>query len=754
MQQEEMSVSDVWLSPKRLVQTLVERIRQCGVYSPYNEEWQSLSTMIDYALKWLKGKPESQSILDELKKIGYNPLFDVSETASIKLGWIRTSPDGKIGINIYQTATSDGNTSGLLYENCLTLFLTGRCLPLYSIMLKGLQEDVKYAISPDSRKLAILARQTLSVWSIARCEIIFRKPLSKVHDDSTILWSGNSNKIILTYYGGFRVLDIRTSEENVVQANLNKTVENIVTNEDATEFMFMKDGHIEYTMSGPFNISVLTEDMDFTKSFILRTRDGFWALIDDRYYRLEDGNLVLKGNLDPSVDVDPYRFEEILGDHMDSEFAQRDFRVRHCSVERDGPNIVFLSGTDARRTHVCTVDIESLDYEIKIIEQERTSDFIRDDSDIYELNEEYSYTIRRAGSDTTARFILISGKDEIPLGTCRNDAQAIYADGKVFIHKGTRIEIYDSKSLELIKSFNSMDAERWIISGTDRDGTVSLVRLEDMVSDIGNGTNARVKFARLKAPEFKLDVFEGSSLQINNEWNLKFRMDVKDNILFCYHRDANRLKPVTLYRYILQSGALKESFTLNSNEGLFSSKVCPLRDGRVAIISMDNLEDSKDKEPKVELYTSEPDPSSGLKRRDLTKTKIGEHLEASGISDAFALYSDGSEHIVVQFFNHSGGMICSRDTEKWIQYPLGDRFLKGRVVFHDDVFCIIKDDTGAYSRYDARLNLVESDVQFDEAPPMPPKESPYSVPLNKAIQTSCGKVIQNYGVFFILESTE
>ena len=208
MKEKEMSVSDVWLDSNTLAQTLVERIKKCGVYSPYNEEWQSLSTMIDYALKWIKDDSDRQLILDELKRICYVPLYDISKTAAVKLGWIKTSPDGKIGVNIYQTACSDGMTTGLIYENCLTRFLTGKCIPLFSIVLKGLTTDARFSLSPDSKKIAVLSNNVLTVWGIATCEILYRKHLSRIHDNSDILWSNDSTKIILTRFERRRQSDL------------------------------------------------------------------------------------------------------------------------------------------------------------------------------------------------------------------------------------------------------------------------------------------------------------------------------------------------------------------------------------------------------------------------------------------------------------------------------------------------------------------------------------------------------------------
>ncbi len=743
----DVSVHDVWTDDDRLVETILRRIEDCGRYSPYNPEWQSLSTMIDYALKTKLAKNEKAfRIIDKLSEIGYIPLNRIASSPSVRLGELTTSEDGVIGINEYEGAPTGGSNSALAYSSCIDVFLTGCCTPIFTVFLLGIPRRPEYAISPDSRKLAILHDNRLTVWGLADCRILLDTCVINLDGEFHITWSRNSEKILI--YGGpyFRTVEYDTGcEDKVCFANI-KGIKQLVTNDDASEFVY-HNGEYIYIASKDRGIpKLLNEDTEFYSCYLVRSRGDYWALLDGSAYLVKDDILEYRGDIDESVDTDPLRFEEIVVEQLSDDRSLKDNSYEDCTAEVRGDEVVFKTIPHLGRTHWLVISADSLEYEKFIEDDGETPIFSAFFGKEIEIGQGVSYRVEpRKGMMSANLFLLIDGK-EYPLGPCRSNAVVAYAKGKVFVYRGKTVDVYDRESMRLLKSILAMDTDRWIITGTDTKGTISLVKIEDVVSDFEEGSNVRILFARMKAPDFKLDVFEGCYIELDKVWNLKFSLSVRDNIVFCYNRDGNRVKPLTLNRYVLKSGGMKRSSTMKTDESKFNAFLCELSGERLAVVSLDDLDENPNAEPRATIrIVGFGDGSS--ETCDISKKKDG-HLYVSGIQDAFVLSKDGHEFVVVQFSTRGSALICSRDAGSRTQYPSKEGYVEGLVVSHDGETCIVRRPDGSYARYGARLEALEESLEFTEKRKELREDS--NIPLNRVLPTSFGRIVQNGGAFFCL----
>ncbi len=744
----DVSVHDIWTHENLLVETLIRRIEECGHYSPYNPEWQSLSTMIDFALKTKLAKTDVSKLLEKLKSIGYVPLNRIASSPSIKLGWISLSEDGVIGLNEMQELAQDGYGRGIIYDNCIDVFLTGECMPIFTIFLRGTLNEPDLVVSPDSSMLAILQENRLTVWGLADCRILLEVSIANSRGTRHILWSRDNSRVVIYGESYFDSIDVDLGiEERVCQKFLNR-VDSLATNEDGTEFVYCNEEFLYYSSKDTGMPVLLNDGLEFDTCLVLRSKGKFWAIIDNSVYMLVDGHLEHHVDIDESIDLTPRRFEEVLSDNMSDTFDRESTVGGSCTVEQDGGVLIFKNRLSQGRTHWFVISTEDLSYEKFVGGFEETNYNPFHGMDPVEIGPGLEYRIDRGQKLFT--FILIKDGKEFSLGLCRGNAVAAYAKGRLFVYKGRTIEVYDLQSMERVRSILALDIDRWMYCGTDTKGVISLVRLEDVESVSGKGSSAKIQFARLKAPEFKLDVFKDSCIELDMVWNLKFSLAVRDTIIFFYRRDGNRVKPITLNRYTFKSGQMKRSASRRVDESKFNARICELSRGRIAITSMDDREDNPNADPRITVRIM--DCNTGRSELcDISKKGGSGHLDVSGIGDSFVLKEDCREHVVVQFISSKTPLVCSRDAESRIQYPSEGGYVEGTVVSHDKNSCVIRNMDGSFSRYDARLMKLEDVTDTFESKTEVVGGLPI-IPLNKEVRTSFGRIIQNGGSFFCLKN--
>ena len=456
------SVHDVWTNEELLTDVIIARIDECGHYAPYNEEWQCLSTMIDYALKTGLAKKEGPTsrLLEKLSEIGYVPLDRIATVPSVKYGALTLSDDGTVGVNEQSIALSEPSSHKLCIYTSLDVYLTGRCYPIFSIILKG-KSDPVYSISHDSKKLAVINGEQVTVWGLADCRILFRTT-SNDEDRKTrnLLWSGNSEKIVITHNIGFRIIPIDGSEEENITASIDGKNSNILTNEDASEFYYYERNVIFHASEDEgFARPVDDGDLEIGTCYLIHNKDGYWALIDGSAYRIEDDKLSYVKDVDEEVDADPYRFEEIVADFMSQRLNEDTRYDKNTAIWIDGSDVVFGTALRGRNTHYCVISSEDLSC-YKYIDKEVETGFISEHGErIESIDEEYSFKVTRPEKGEQSRFFLLKGDEQIPLGTCRFDADAVILNGKLFIHKGTTIEVYDLNGYKLLLSTMAINAD-------------------------------------------------------------------------------------------------------------------------------------------------------------------------------------------------------------------------------------------------------------------------------------------------------
>ncbi len=431
-----------------------------------------------------------------------------------------------------------------------------------------------------------------------------------------------------------------------------------------------------------------------------------------------------------------------------SDTNERDSRFGgDCEVEEHEGILVFKTLLGQGRTHFCFVSPSDLSYEKFVGGFEQARRDPHHGVDGIEIAPGVSYRIEKQKKRASNFFLTVDGKEH-PLGRCRGGAVAACAEGKIFVYKNRTIDVYDRESMKPITNILALDIDRWMVCGVDKKGVVSLVKMEDVESVSGKGSSLKVLFARLKAPDFKLDVFEGCFVDLDMVWNLRFSLDVRDNIIFYYKRDGNRVKPLTLNRYMLKSGNMKRSSTMKADESKFEAKICELSDGRIAITSMDDMDGNLNVDPRITVRIM--DINTGESNLcDISKKDESGHLDVSGIGETFVLSEDGHEYVVVQFASKNVPLVCSRDSVSRLQFPSEGGYVRGTVVDHDGETCIVKDPDGGFSRYSARLERV-GDAADPEGTVKKAIRERSEVPLNKEIRMSFGSVMQNGGAFFCL----
>ena len=758
------SAYETWANEDSVTEILIRRIKQLGAYRKGDEEWMAISTAIDYAMKTtLKDSPDKlNEIRKVLSEIGYVPLR-TSSTPSLRLGELVLSPDGVIGVNHADSPRQSKIDGAFVYDHILDVFTTGNCRPIFSIFLEGKGPDCIFSISPDSTKIAIHCSNQLWIWQISDCRIIYRNGVHLDKEDFIkLFWSGNSKKLFVVTPHKASSIDMDTEEIDDFSMFVGK-YHQVVTNLDGSVLVTPSHGMINYsTLNEPFNhIKYDGPSLEDYPYRMIYAQGKFWILVEGQIYSINPDKVEYVGDYDEDlIDIDPNRFSTIMMDYTKQDHDEKWSPLTHCSLKRDGMFVEALTLGGNDMTHVCWISIEDLSCRKTLEYREGWHDVFDenryDQEEPEPLNETYSYIIRSQGRSGIGQVYFIRGQEEIPMGPARTDAQALDVNGKIYLHRGRTIDIYDSETLEHLKSILAMDTEKWYYSGTDANGTISLVKIEDVKADSEHGSTAKILFGRMKAPRFKLDVFEGCSITVNKVWNLKFSIAIRDQIVWYYNRDGDRVKPVSLHRLKLKSDNMMRSSTYKSDESKYDVNIAELDNDRIALLSMDKLENNPNADIGATMRILDCNDGTSLNYFDLHKFGYegDKHIEISTVLDVRRMVADGEEYVLAQFYSNVGNLVCSRSVKSGTQYPEGTQYLKGIIISCKGEVCTIMDHEKTSSKcYDAKLNPV--DEEPDELPDVP-KKVPRGgeIPFNKQWKLSFGTICQNNGAFFCLKNTE
>lgn len=752
-----VGVYDIWTNEDSLTALLLKRIRQCGTYDGYNPDWLTLSTAIDYAMKTtLKDSPGNlEKIRQALSGIGYVPLYRTSATPSIRLGGIYLSPDGTVGVN-YIDATRRGiDDMAYFTDEVLDVFTTGNCNTLFTIFLKDGDGRCEFSISPDSTRLSVYFNGKIQVWNICECRMTYETALHVNKDEGIqLFWSGNGNRLMVACSDRISSIDLETENVENFQMLIGKH-SRYATNEDGTVVVGVGSDGIQYfTVADPLNVLNFDDyDLSCFPYLLEYSKQRFWLLVESQCYVISQGEVELVGQYDQTVDIDPYRMSEILGDFLTLSDSEHHGDTVNCSVNRDGAVVEFLTKGGSSSTHVCKMSIDTLECE-KYVKSDDLIEFRRVEKGRHPLNEIYDYEVRCPDHSGMGQLYFIRGQTEIPMGPARADAEALDVNGKIFLHRGRTIDVYDSETLGHLKSVMATDTDRWVFSGTDINGTISLIKVDDVDSTIEDGSSARISFARMKVPDFKLDVFEDCYIRVDKVWNLCFSISVRDQIVWYYNRDGNRVKPVTLNRLKLKSGKMMRSSTYKSDESKFDVDIVELDGNHIALLSMDKLEDNPNADIGATLRIIDR-ISGNSKHFDLHRfgNEGGKHIDISSISKVARAVKDGNEYVIAEFGSNLGSLICSREVKSGRQFPEGTGYMKGKLLACDGDLCTVRTTDNHLMCFDATL-------QPSDTAPEEPSEGrrrhnySYEIPIGRTWNMSFGKIVQNNGVFFCLTDLE
>lgn len=728
------------------------------MYNKYNTEWLTLSTAIDYAMKTiLKDSPDSlEKIRQALSGIGYIPLYRTSATPSIRLGGIYLSPDGTVGVNYIDATRLGINDSAFFTDEVLDVYTTGNCNPLFTIFLKDGEGRCVFSVSPDSTRLSVYSNGKIQVWNICECRIAHETALHVNKDEGIqLFWSGNGNRLMVAHHGGVSSIDLETENVENFQM-LTEKHSQYATNDDGSVVVCIGSHGIQYSTVADSFHTLDFDDYDLNCfSYLLEySKQRFWLLVESRCYVISPDGVEFVGQYDQTVDIDSYRMSEILSDHILLSDSEQHSYGMNCSVNCDGMFVEFLTKGGSYRTHVCRMSIDTLECDKYIEESDDLIKCHRIEKGPRPLNELYNYEVRCSDHSGMGQLYFIRGQTEIPMGPARADAEALDVNGKIFIHRGRTIDVYDSETLKHLKSVLATDTDRWVFSGTDINGTISLIKVDDVDSTMEDGSSARISFARMKAPDFKLDIFEDCRIRVDKVWNLCFSIATRDQIVWYYNRDGNRVKPVTLNRLKLKSGKMMRSSTYKSDESKFDVDIVELEGHRIALLSMDKLDNNPNADIGATLRIIDC-ISGDSKHFDLHRfgNEDGKHIDISGIFKVVRAVKDGNEYVIAEFDSNLGSLICSREVKSGRQFPEGTGYLKGKLLVCDGESCTVRTLGGNLERFDATLQ--PSDTVPEELLEERRRHNySYEIPIGRTWNTSFGKIVQNNGVFFCLTDSE
>lgn len=410
-------------------------------------------------------------------------------------------------------------------------------------------------------------------------------------------------------------------------------------------------------------------------------------------------------------------------------------------VNHDGTKLVFLSGGGVFRAD----SGKSSPQPLGEYDESKPCVLIRGKDSVFMLNGHEAYRIDDSCSDTDSVLDDPMGVEKIA-----DLDDSVEIDILAFLDVGSF-----ARNPNNYCEKNQMPYDgKWLFSGVDRNGVVSLVRVNSLAHRRFS-FDSIVEFARLKPPYFRLDVFEGCKLELKDVVDLDHALSVRDTMVVYRSLDGIRFRPVSLNRMILKSNDMRRASSLVTDTSMFDIRMCALDDDRMALAMFDDLNGVLRDNPRITIRIFD----RGLQDShvcDITRNVGSEHIDdehkddhmpASRISQLFAMHDGSDEFVIAEFITSKGHMICCRDT-RTRRNPLGDYgFIDGTVVEHDDGRCLIKHGDGTLAAYDAKLRFVEK-VNAENHKPEP-WHGP-GLPINRTTDMPFGKIVQNNGALFCL----
>ena len=244
-------------------------------------------------------------------------------------------------------------------------------------------------------------------------------------------------------------------------------------------------------------------------------------------------------------------------------------------VNYDGTKLVFLSGGGVFRADLG----KSFPQFLGEYDESKPFVLIRGKDSVFMLNGHEAYCIDDSCSDTDSVVDDPAGVEKIA-----DLDDSVEVDILAYLDIGSFAR---NPNNDCEKNQMPYDG-KWLFSGVDRNGVVSLIRVNSLVHRRFS-FDSIVEFARLKPPYFRLDVFEGCNLELKDVVDLDRALSVRDTMVVYRSLDGTRFRPVSLNRMILRSNDMRRASSLVTDTSMFDIRMCALDDDRMALAMFDDL---------------------------------------------------------------------------------------------------------------------------------------------------------------------
>jgi hypothetical protein len=175
-----------------------------------DDQFVAVWSAADYRLKFYNslsnGNMKIENLMKAFAEVGFIPQFDVCGPPTIDLENIDVSPKGDL--------VSVSNLSSDYYgydKRYITLILAGTMLPLTMIPLGTGYRQV-HAFSNDSRYLAAVCDDRISIWDIFNLKRIAAGMIERLDDHPLITWSEDSSHVCVRSNGHIYSMSVEGGE--------------------------------------------------------------------------------------------------------------------------------------------------------------------------------------------------------------------------------------------------------------------------------------------------------------------------------------------------------------------------------------------------------------------------------------------------------------------------------------------------------------------------------------------------------------
>lgn len=247
--------------------------------------------------------------------------------------------------------------------------------------------------------------------------------------------------------------------------------------------------------------------------------------------------------------------------------------------------------------------------------------------------------------------------------------QFCISKGKSFRQIGYEIIVDDLKDFSEISRIMILPEDIWCICGTDNDSNINLVKYENMKSNEDNSLTYDVRFARISAPDFHLDIFKEAKLHVKDGLLPSNSLDFKKTRIMFLEYSNNPFRPFLLNSCNIKKDGVKQIYTLIADVSRFDVQIAPLEGDEYIIYANGNDEkDKKTMKPVMKVI----DSNAGKTVKKYSDKTEGQMYGVEGYSisqyiHAFTL--NNGRNVIAQFDKWYDHKVLSTDRYTGQKYP-------------------------------------------------------------------------------------